>query len=159
MVPIAILAGGVVAFVAISKGLRKTPPLEKERGALAGAIVVVARHHEEGMTIHADGIVVPYREIEVSAEVPGRIVDCAENCRAGNYVEKGQLLLTIDPQDYQLDVERLQKLLQQAKVAMEELSEQIRGAESLTEIAVKDLELRTRELSTQETGAHGHLGF
>ena len=68
-------------------------------------------------------------------------------------MEEGQLLLTIDPQDYQLEVERLQKQLQQAKVAMEELSEQIRGAESLMEIADQGSGIAdARTHSTQETG-------
>ena len=146
LLPVAILAGSVVAFVVISQWLRQVPRLDEESKPLPTAIVAIARTHEEGMTLEADGIVVPYREIKISAEVPGRIIERAEICRAGNYVEEGQLLARIDPQDYQLDVDRLENELAQAKVALDELSEQVRGAESLIEIAEQDLTLRTAEL-------------
>ena len=55
------------------------------------------------MTLEADGVVVPFREIELAAEVAGRIVERDERCRAGNFVTQGTLLARIDPQDYQLE--------------------------------------------------------
>ncbi len=147
LLPVAILAGSVLAYVAISQWLRQVPRLDEESKRVPTAIVATARAHEEGMTLEADGIVVPYREIKISAEVPGRITERAEICRAGNYVKQGQVLATIDPQDYQLEVDRLKNELQQAEVALDELSERVRGAESLIGIATQDLALRTSELT------------
>lgn len=145
LVPIAILVAGVGGFLAISNGLRQESGLESDRQQVPQVLVDAVRAHTSGMTIQADGVVVPYREIDVAAEVAGRIVKRADICRAGYYVLKGQLLVTIDPQDYQLVVDRLEQELEQAEVALKEWSEQIEGVERLVKIAVQELALRTRE--------------
>ena len=95
--------------------------------------------YQQGMALEADGIVVPYREIKISSEVAGRVIERSEICRAGNYVKKGDLLVTIDPQDYQIDVERLEQEVEQASVSLDELNEEIQGAESLITIAEQEL--------------------
>ncbi len=153
LLPIAIIAGGVVAYFVISERLRSDPAQETDTLRATQAQVASVRPHTGGMLIEADGVVVPYREIKVATEVAGRVVERAEICRAGNYVKQGDRLVKIDPRDYQLDVERLEKEVQQAIVALDELNEEIQGAESLIAISEKELELRTRELQRLQ-----HLG-
>ena len=104
---------GFAGYTAISQGLRREP-LEDDRPPTAvTGIAAVVRPYEQQLTSDADGIVVPYREIEISAEVAGRITKREEVCRAGNYVEKDQLLVEIDPRDYTLEVDRLKAELRQ----------------------------------------------
>ncbi len=147
LLPVLVLAGGVAAFFVISHTLHQTPAQGDEETSLPQAKVATVSRHNGDMTIDADGVVVSYREINISSEVSGRIIECADICRAGNYVKEGELLVRVDPENYALDVERLEKELDQTNVALEELSEQIRGAASLIEIAARDLELRTNELT------------
>ena len=149
--PIVIVTGGVGAFFAISSWLSSDPAQQEDVLRTPQAQVVRVKAHQGGMVIEADGVTVPYREIQVSAEVAGRIIERAEVCRAGNYVRQGQPLVTIDPQDYRLDVERLEKERRQAEVALEELQEEIQGGESLITIAKRELELRTRELKRMQS--------
>ncbi|MCU0959481.1 MAG: hypothetical protein MUF48_05195, partial [Pirellulaceae bacterium] len=120
-----ILAGGVAAFLALSKWLHEEPPTVSEAATAPIVKTATVREHHDGLTIKADGVVVPYREIDLSAEVAGRVVERADVCRAGNYVTRGTLLARIDPQDYQLEKERLEKERQQASVALEELAEEL----------------------------------
>jgi len=147
LVPVVILAAGFGGFWAISHGLSKAPPLADEHRELPTAHVAAVREHAEGITIDGDGLVVPFREIDISAEVPGRIIERAEICRAGNFVRRGQKLVTIDPRDYQLEVDRLTQQLQQATIALDEWSEEIRGVDRLLKIAQQNLDLRARELA------------
>ncbi|MHB0956598.1 MAG: efflux RND transporter periplasmic adaptor subunit [Pirellulaceae bacterium] len=148
--PMLILALGAVAYWGLSKYLRKEPDRGAEGVAAPRVQVAPVRAHEGGMTLKADGVVVPYREIDLAAEVAGRIVERSDVCRAGNYVTKGTLLARIDPQDYRLEKERLEEERRQAIVSIEELEEEILGATSLLEIADKQVELRGKELARMQ---------
>jgi multidrug resistance efflux pump len=145
-VPILILVAGVAAFWFLSERLRTEPPTVAATVAELGVTVATVRDHAEGMVIEADGVVVPFREIHLAAEVGGRVAYRAAICRAGNFVTRGTLLARIDPQDYQLDKDRLTVEKQQAAIAIEELAEEIAGAEELIEISQQQVELRAKEL-------------
>ncbi len=67
----------------------------------------------EQLHLEVDGTVVPFREARVAAEVAGRVIYKADECEAGSYVRKDQLLMRIDPTDYQLEVQRLTRLQEQ----------------------------------------------
>ena len=149
-VPVLIVAGGALAFVLLSTVSQDAPGHRNRRTDGPPGPRGHGAAHQGGMTMEADGVVVPYREIELAAEVAGRIVERGDNCRAGNYVTKGTLLARIDPQDYLLEKERLEKERQQASVALEELAEEISGAAGLIEIAEKQVALRGRELTRMQ---------
>jgi multidrug efflux pump subunit AcrA (membrane-fusion protein) len=142
---LALVAAGIVAFVLLPKLLKSDPVTTPEASPLVEVAVVPVMPRTDGVTIEADGTVVPYREINLAAEVAGRVDKREEVCRAGNFVAAGTLLFTIDGRDYELEVHRLEKELQQATVALEELAEEMGGAESLIEISRKQLALRNRE--------------
>ncbi len=143
--PVLILLGGIVAFVVLSRVYDKSPDTTSGKAPVPIVRSVIVRNHRGGMTLDADGVVVPFREITIAAEVAGRVVERSKACRAGRYVTTGTPLVKIDPQDYQLEVERLEKELQQATVALDELEQDLKGVASLIEISVKELDLRTRE--------------
>ena len=65
--------------------------------------------HEGKLNIEVDGVVVPFRQITLSAEVEGTVLFKEEDCRAGRYVEQGTVLFRIDPRDYELEIRRLWK--------------------------------------------------
>jgi multidrug efflux pump subunit AcrA (membrane-fusion protein) len=67
----------------------------------------------EQLQLVVDGSVVPFREAKVAAEVAGKIESKTDNCEAGAYVEANELLMTIDPTDYELEVEQLTQLKNQ----------------------------------------------
>jgi multidrug efflux pump subunit AcrA (membrane-fusion protein) len=106
--PLLILGAGITIFMALGK---QPPPPRVESAADAAVPVqtAVVLPQEEGIDVVTDGVVVPIREVTLAAEVAGRVVMKSPACQAGEHVTKGTLLLQIDPRDYELDVERLER--------------------------------------------------
>jgi multidrug efflux pump subunit AcrA (membrane-fusion protein) len=94
-----------------------------------------------------DGTVVPYREARVAAEVAGRVIFKADECEAGAYVKRDQLLMRIDPTDYELEVQRLTRLKEQEYQALQELDQEMVNTQRLIEVAKKDEALQEREVN------------
>jgi multidrug efflux pump subunit AcrA (membrane-fusion protein) len=95
-------------------------------------------------------VVVPYREIDLSAEVAGRVVYKAENARIGRTVEPGDVLVRIDPRDYQSEVDRLQEDVRQAENNLVELEVQIESAQGQVSLAEDNIALQQRFLDREE---------
>lgn len=72
--------------------------------------------------VHAQGTVIPAREITVQPQVSGRIVERHPGLVDGGVVPKGATLLRIDPRDYEIAVEEARTGVEVAKseFAMEE---------------------------------------
>ena len=102
--------------------------------------------HNTGIPFTVDGVVVPHREIQVAAEVAGRVKFKAPHCRTGQPVKKGDLLLEIDPQDYQIECRRLDEEVKQAESSIQELQVEIASSENKTVLLREELTIRTREL-------------
>ncbi len=141
-VVILVLAGGGYYVLAS----RKQPPkLEDPKNNSPLVETVTVQDHAEGLDIEVDGLVVPYREITLSAEVDGRVTRKAEDCRSGNYVEQGDLLLEIDSQDYEIEKRRLEEELEQAVNSIKELEVEIANTEALVKLAEEELEIQHEE--------------
>lgn len=70
------------------------------------------------LEIQAQGTVTPFRETALVAEVSGRIVEVAENFIVGGFVSAGEVLLRIDPRDYQTALLRAQAGVEAAESAL-----------------------------------------
>jgi multidrug efflux pump subunit AcrA (membrane-fusion protein) len=150
-VPLIILGLSVAGFFLVSRLLKTEPVTETQVMQLPEVKVDVVRSQQGGMRIETDGVVVPYREINIASEVAGRIVEKSEVCQAGHFVTAGTPLVKIDPQDYLLEVERLTKEVQQANIMLDELKEELAGILSLIELADQEVALRQRELKRQRS--------
>lgn len=64
--------------------------------------------------IQAQGTVTPVRQTVITSEVKGRIVEVSDNFNVGSFVRKGDVLLRIDPRDYQTNLLRAQAALASA---------------------------------------------
>ncbi len=106
--------------------------------------------HTGGLEITVDGLVVPHREIDLAAEVTGRIAKRSEKCRAGTFVTAGTPLVQIDPRDYELEVERLRRELSQASVQIEELDVEVSNTKTLVRVAKEQHNLQRKDLQRQE---------
>ena len=115
-----ILTVGVATYVLLIK--LKAPP-EKKEVVVEKTLVrtTVVEPHSSGLIIPVDGVVVPYREIQVAAEVSGIVEEKSPNCRAGKYVREGEVLFRIERDYYQKELEILQKEHQQADRTIKEL--------------------------------------
>lgn len=145
LVPLVILALGVGAYLALTG---KTPPRvtsAPETVPLVETLQVLP--HTKGLDLEADGVVVPFRDIELSAEVAGKILKKAEACRAGQFVTAGSTLFEIDPSDYELEVQRLKDQLAQAEANIAETEVELNNTWSMIELAREEHELQRNELA------------
>ena len=145
IIPLLILGAGVGGFVFLVS-LKKEPDRVKPAQTLPLVETVEVEEHSGELTIKLDGSVVPFREIPLSAEVAGRVTYKSPHCRAGKFVQKGEVLFRINEQEYQLAVDRLTHEEEQARASINELNVQIESAQALVKVATDELELRTREL-------------
>lgn len=146
LVPLAILGAGIAAFLLMGS----QPPPQRKQAEVAVATPVQttgATAETGGITIEADGVVVPLREVTLAAEVGGRVLQKSSACNEGQFVKAGTLLFEIDPRDYELDVARLERELKQAGLAIEEIDEEIAQSKTTTDLARRQVELARREVA------------
>lgn len=96
-----------------------------------------------GFEILTHGEVVPYREIEIAAELSGRIV--ADHARSGKYVQKGELLVEIDPTYYDIELRRRTEELNQAEILIGENTLETENVTQLISLARENLTLQINE--------------
>jgi HlyD family secretion protein len=140
-VAVAILA---VAGVAVASGGERATTVRTE----------VVERRDLVATVTANGQIQPKRKVDISADVSGRVVALA--VEEGQMVERGDLLLRIDPTTFQAAVRRQQAAVSQARAqasqseasllqARQALARSERLAQSEELISAADLEdARTR---------------
>ena len=139
-----LIAGGISLFVLSSL---KRAPASSQRDVLPPVVKTIkVRDQKEGFWLSVDGEVTPYREVTISAEVAGQIKIKDPQCFAGQYVKKGEVLLQIDPADYDLEMERLGELASQARINAEELEVEHRNTLELIKLADEELNILRGEL-------------
>ncbi|MCF8232181.1 MAG: efflux RND transporter periplasmic adaptor subunit [Bacteroidales bacterium] len=115
LISLAILVVGAVVTLIIFN----TEPTAKRGGATKQtAMLVNVTEAERGTfnpTIVAMGSVKPSQDIILSPRVSGEIIARADEFVPGGYVEKGELLLRIDPSDYKNTLQQRKSELQQAR--------------------------------------------
>lgn len=115
--PLAILAGAGV-IVALMLSMRQ--PLSP-RNVDKPLPLVSAQTIEKStlpITIVAHGNVTAWRQLELTAEVSGRIVWTADRFRSGMVVDEGEALLRIDSTDYELALAEARQSLASAELAL-----------------------------------------
>lgn len=144
VISLAIVGGSIFGYFAMGEPeVAKRPP---SRNGAPVVQTIPATQHEEDLRIEVDGVVIPFRRVEIAAEVQGRVANKSENCRKGREVRQGELLIEIDPRDYQLDVKRLEEELEQADAMIREVELEIQTAENQKELITQQLAIDTRQL-------------
>ncbi len=144
LLSLGIVIAGVVAFWLLGESQVPTRPAAQPDPPTVKTIIVP--QHTEGITFEVDGVVVPYRQIEIGAQISGRVQFKAENCRVGRAVKQGELLVQIDPQDYELEVQRLSEESNQASAALGELAAEISMTDNQIASAQAQLDIASRQL-------------
>jgi len=131
---LAILIGGILVTTLI---FFTEPEAQSEGATIETAILVDVVTTEKGTyapTIVATGTVQPVEDVILSPLVPGQIVRRDPAFIPGGFVQKGEVLLQIDPSDYRNTLElRKSELLQSETALATEMGRQ--------QIAEQDLEL------------------
>ncbi|NBW97625.1 MAG: HlyD family efflux transporter periplasmic adaptor subunit [Planctomycetia bacterium] len=156
LLPLVILGAAVWGFIAL--GGPKPPPRKTVDEPVAVPVQTAAVEADDGrIEIEADGIVVPLREVTLAAEVSGRVLRKTDACNEGQLVRKGDVLFEIDPRDYELDVERLEREAAQAKLMIAEIDEEIEQNATAIDLARRQVELAKREVARLDTLKAGKI--
>ena len=150
IVSVVILGTCFAVFTALGERTepeRKKPP--RPKGILVETVPI--KEHSGPAILEANGAVVPFREIQVAAEVSGRVDHRAENLRAGRTVKAGDVLIKIDPSDYRLEVQRLQHQVKQDTASLASFDVQIKNTKSLIELADQQVSLEQAGLKRLES--------
>lgn len=110
-----ILAFGVAGLVLLV-ALRPDPPRETPSEAAPLVAAVLPEVQSGHLYVEGNGAVRPTREIDLAAEVPGRVVSVASSFVNGGRFRAGQVLVRIDPTDYQNAVTMAEAAVTQRKV-------------------------------------------
>ena len=96
-------AGAVVlcGFVALAAAKRRQPSVEVRMEKVQRRDLV--------SIVTASGMIQPQRKVDVSSDITGRIVSLT--VREGDYVQRGQVVVRIDPAQFEAAVERAQAYL------------------------------------------------
>jgi len=152
IIPIAILAIGVAAFVGFSS--MKKPPEEK---AEVDKTPIVAVENitvmPMGLEVSSYGVVKPKYETTIVAQVNGEIVELSDTFVRGGLIKKGQLLARIDPNDYHAALIDAQANMASARAALEKEVAQGKVAErewkQITDTSPTELSLRKPQLAQE----------
>ena len=118
LVGVAILAFAVIVATVMTS--MKSPPPKKERVDLDPLVdVIVLEHMTTSFEIHSQGTVRPRTETVVSAEVSGTIVSISPKFVAGGVFKSGEVLMRIDPTNYEVALEQADALVSQRTIEHE----------------------------------------
>jgi len=125
-----IIVAGILAFGVFPK--LKTPPEKVDdvkKAVLVDAMAVERRSLR--FNIESQGIVRPRTETTLVAEVSGKVTRVASEFIAGGFLNKGDVLLEIDPSDYRVGVKRAEAA--KASRVAQLSSEQARSDQALND--------------------------
>jgi len=109
----------LVVGLAVGYGFIANPQkAEKRERPEAAALLVAVGTPEQGefvATVEALGQVMPAVETALRSQVAGEIIQVADEFLPGGLFQQGELILQIDPEDYRLEVQKQQALLEQSQ--------------------------------------------
>ena len=147
-----ILAVGVLGL-ALLVVLRPEPP-KIEPPRQSPLVTTVQPELRQGhLTVRGNGTARPIREINLVAEISGRVVSVSDALVSGGFFDNGQMLLQVDPMDYENAV-----AVAEAEVAQRQL--ELLMAQEEVEIAREEwarLEQRTGVKRSPDSTAFGSL--
>jgi RND family efflux transporter MFP subunit len=126
LVPVAIVLLAVLLMAALAS-MRSKPPQRAPAPRVPVVEVVAAQPAAAGFELRAQGTLQPRTQTTLVSEVGGTVLTVAAGFEAGGFFKRGDVLLTIDPKDYEVAVLRAeanlasrQALLQQETARAEQ---------------------------------------
>ncbi|MCO6044293.1 efflux RND transporter periplasmic adaptor subunit [Aeoliella sp. ICT_H6.2] len=100
VLPCAILAGGWFGFTYLSSGVEKAPTPEKERQTLRTKVqkLEVADYP---VIVKTHAVVQAHNDVTLASQVAGRVVRVSPSFEVGAYFTEGEVLVEIDPRDFE----------------------------------------------------------
>ena len=127
LLPVGILLGAVVIAVVMVQ-LRPEPPLREPPSRLPFVTTAPAEALQGSILVFGAGTVRPRAEIDVAAEVSGKVAWVAPAFQSGGRVGAGEVLFRIDDADYRNRVQQARANVAAQEVALMRAEEDARIA-------------------------------
>lgn len=156
IVPVAVVVAGVCLFMAMGKSQPKqivqddSPKARLMRRPIVDVAPGLEFEPGRSLDLNVSGVVVPFRQVTIAAEVAGRVTFKSENCRIGRYVQKDELLFKLDATDYEMEVERLTAMRESEYAQQKELDQEVANAQRMLELTDQEVSLQEKELKRLE---------
>ena len=136
-----------VAFAVVLVQLR--PRAEKQERTSDGRLVEVVRTRPQTlpMIVEAYGTVAPRESLKLVAEVRGQVVAMHPAFIEGGFTKSGEVLLTVDPRDYELAVRRAEVGIRLAQADLDHLKQDVLNLNASLELARSDVALALAEVN------------
>ncbi len=154
-IPVLIIATAILAFIVMNMLAPTVEPAEpRERSWPVSVATVTFQDIRPQQTLF--GEVIAGRETELRALVAGTLIETGENFRDGGVVKEGDLLVQIDPFDYQAALDDARARLREAKAKLQSERDGLKIDQQQLDIAERDLE-RARQLHEKGTVSNAFL--
>ncbi len=117
LLPLMLIAAGGGAWAFFKATAPVVPRAAPQREATV-VQVQAARQTDSPTMVEAMGTVVASREVTLKARVAGEVRQVAGQFVPGGRLAKGEVLLRLDPSDYEVDVQKAQSALAEARAAL-----------------------------------------
>jgi RND family efflux transporter MFP subunit len=162
LVVVIIIVGVLISVVFIK--LKK--PVQRQEQIVLAPLVKVERldRRDIQMIIRGYGTVHPRLQVEIVPQVSGKVVWVNPQFKAGGFIRRGELILKIDPRDYELSfrqanaaVAEAQVMLDlekaEAKIAKEEWQQLHPGQEPASPLVFHEPQIRQRQARLESANA------
>jgi len=152
ILPVVILLVAVL-LAAVLGSMRPPPNRETPVRPAVLVEVMTTQKQAETFSVPAQGNVMPRFQTSVVSEVSGRILEVSPRLVAGGFFSEGEVMLTVDPADYQAELEEAKANLARAQsaVAQERALGRVAEAEwrSIEAGEIPELGLRQPQLASE----------
>ncbi len=145
----AFIYAGIVVFQKYTSE-DNTPAQTGKKGKALAVEVSEIEPKDVRETLIGFGTASAFREAQISSEVSGRIVERMEGLRNGSIVSEGDLLVQIDPSDYEQERLRAEAGLAQAEADLARIAVDKENLQIKLDVARAELELANQEYSRIE---------
>ncbi|TWT95481.1 Inner membrane protein YiaV precursor [Neorhodopirellula pilleata] len=144
VVSVVVLAACFYAYTML--GERKRPSRSKPNKPAATVVLTEPlRVHDGPVSVQANGVVVPLREIRLATEVAGRVVEQSSNLRNGRMVQAGETLIQLDRTEFEIEVKRLNAQQGQEAAELASIDVSIENTQQVMALAEQQLEIAQGE--------------
>ncbi|WP_169567126.1 efflux RND transporter periplasmic adaptor subunit [Sneathiella limimaris] len=155
LLPIAILALGVIGFSVLVKTKPEIATKEPEERSWNVAVQALEPAQVQSK-IRVYGTVIAERDVDLRSLVGGEVVSVSERFKNGAFVQEGEVLIEVDPFDYELAVQEAKASLLEARARLSELEANLKSDRVLfqQDQELLDIEKRnlTRSLALKDRG-------
>jgi RND family efflux transporter MFP subunit len=148
LAPIATVALSVIVAQRLIE-TKPPPPKQEETEVLPAVYVARAQRGPVCFPVRSQGTVIPRTESTLIAQVAGRILSVADSFDESRFFRRSDILVQIDPRDYDVRIRRLEASIQAAKAQKAEAEQQLD----------RQLKLREREATPQSVLDQAQAAF